>query len=211
VDAVINYSQDAFAGGNAGLIEGDLPIPGQSDEGGTENWAMEATAFLDLPAGIVRFGVVSDDGYKISTAVAPNSSTPALAFRNGGTANETFDVVVRTAGVYGFRLVWYERTGGANIEWFTVDTTTGARTLVNATGGIRAFTTATPPVQVVIQGASTLNGSFTAVAGAQVDTGAKTVTVPVPTGTAFYRLSGATSLTITGIRVEGTNLVISYR
>ncbi len=211
VDAVINYSQDAFAGGNAGLIEGDLPIPGQSDEGGTENWAMEATAFLDLPAGIVRFGVVSDDGYKVSTAIAPNSSTPALAFHNGGPDNETFDVVVRTAGVYGFRLVWYERTGGAHVEWFTVDTTTGDRTLVNATGGIRAFTTATPPVQVVLQGASTLNGSFTAVAGAQVDTAAKTATVPVPTGAAFYRLSGATALTITGIRVEGANLVISYR
>jgi hypothetical protein len=211
VDAVINYSQDAFAGGNAGLIEGDLPIPGQSDEGGTENWAMEATAFLDLPAGIVRFGVVSDDGYKISTAIAPNASTPALEFHNGGPANETFDVVVRTAGVYGFRLVWYERTGGANVEWFTVDTTTGDRTLVNATGGVRAFTTATPPVQVVLQGASALNGSFAAVAGAQVDTTAKTVTVPVPTGAAFYRLSGATSLTLTGIRVEGANLVITYR
>ena len=211
VDALINYSQDALAGGNAGLFEGDLPIPGQTEEGGTENWALEAVAYLDLPAGIVRFGVVSDDGYKVATAVAPNSSTPALAFHNGGPANETFDVVVRTAGVYGFRLVWYERTGGANVEWFTVNTTTGDRTLINATGGVRAFTTATAPVQVELRGSATLDGSYAAVSGAQVDTDAKTITVPVPTESRFYRVAASGTPTITGIRVVGSNLVISYR
>jgi hypothetical protein len=208
---VINYSQDAIAGGNAGAFEGDEAVPGQTEEGGTENWALEATTFLDLPAGITRFGVISDDGFKIATAVAPNPSTPALAFVNGGTANTTFDVVVPQAGIYGFRFVWYERTGGANVEWFTVDIASGERTLVNAAGGIRAYTTAVAAPSIQLTGSATLNGTYGAVSGATVDTTAKTVTAPLSGNLQFYKLVSGTALTLTSIRIEGANVVISYR
>ncbi|MFM7556332.1 MAG: hypothetical protein ACKPAH_13685, partial [Verrucomicrobiota bacterium] len=187
VAPVINFSQDGFAGGFAGSIEGDEGIPGQTEEGGTDNWAMAAVTYLDLPAGVVRFGVQSDDGYKLASGATLDASTPALSFLNG-VANDTFDVVVPEAGVYGFRLVWYERGGGAYVEWFTVDPSTGKRTLVNADGGIRAYTSAQAPVaSVQLLGSATLDGAYSAVAGATVDTVSKTLSLTRPADTRFFR------------------------
>jgi len=208
---VINYSQDGFAGGSVGSFEGDEGIPGQTDDGGTDNWAMAAVTYLDLPAGVVRFGVQSDDGYKLASGLNLDASTPSLSFLNG-VANDTFDVVVPQAGVYGFRLVWYERGGGAFVEWFTVDPVTGNRTLINADGGIKAYTTAQAPVaSVQLVGASSPDGTYATVAGAVVDPVAKTITVARPADTRFFRVSGGSVLTISAIRLLGDHLEISYR
>ena len=211
IASVINYSQEGFAGGFAGSIEGDEGIPGQSDEGGTDNWAMAAVTYLDLPAGVVRFGVQSDDGYKVAAGLTLDSSTPALSFFNG-VANDTFDVVVPQAGVYGFRMVWFERGGGAFVEWFTIDPATGKRTLINADGGIKAYTSAQAPVVAVqLLGSANLNGTYTALASAVVDLTAKTITIARPTENQFFKISGASSLTISGVRLVGETLVIAYR
>ena len=211
IASVINYSQEGFAGGFAGSIEGDEGIPGQSDEGGTDNWAMAAVTYLDLPAGVVRFGVQSDDGYKVAAGVTLDASSPALSFFNG-VANDTFDVVVPQAGVYGFRLVWFERGGGAFVEWFTVDPTTGKRTLINADGGIKAYTSAQAPVVAVqVLGSASLSGTYAALAGAVVDSSAKTITIARPSETQFFKISGGSSLTISGVRLVGETVVISYR
>jgi len=211
VAPVINFSQDGFAGGFAGSIEGDEGIPGQTEEGGTDNWAMAAVTYLDLPAGVVRFGVQSDDGYKLASGATLDASTPALSFLNG-VANDTFDVVVPEAGVYGFRLVWYERGGGAYVEWFTVDPSTGKRTLVNADGGIRAYTSAQAPVaSVQLLGSATLDGAYSAVAGATVDTVSKTLSLTRPADTRFFRISGPAGFAIAGIRLAGEQVVITYR
>lgn len=205
---VVNFSQEALDGGSTGYFEGDLLIPGHSADLGSDNFAMEAIAYLDLPAGVTRFGVRSDDGYKLASAAAPNAGTLPLAFRNGGPADETFDVVVPQAGVYAFRLVWYERGGGAHVEWFTVNRTTGDRTLVNATGGIPAYTSAIAAPSIQLLSAATVNGTYSAVASAIVDSGAKTITTPVAADTAFYRVSGGKP---TSIQVSGNNVVIRYQ
>jgi hypothetical protein len=110
---------------------------------------------LDLPAGLFRFGVRCDDGYKIVSGTATNDlSTPPLAFHNGGPADETFDFVVSQAGLYPFRMVWYERGGSAFVEWFSVDRLTNTRTLINdpsSTVAVKAFTSVTaPPTGVTI-------------------------------------------------------------
>ena len=211
IASVINYSQEGFAGGFAGSIEGDEGIPGQSDEGGTDNWAMAAVTYLDLPAGVVRFGVQSDDGYKVAAGVTLDASTPALSFFNG-VANDTFDVVVPQAGVYGFRLVWFERGGGAFVEWFTVDPVSGKRTLINADGGIKAYTSAQAPVAAVqLLGSASLSGTYAALAGVVVDASAKTITIARPSETRFFKISGPSSLTISGVRLVGETVVISYR
>jgi hypothetical protein len=213
VAEVINFSQNAINdGGTDGFFQGDLPIPGQTVELGDENFAMEALTFLDLPAGAVRFGVFSDDGYKLASSAAPNANTVPLAFRSGGTADETFDVVVTEAGVYAFRFVWYERGGGAHVEWFTVNRATGERTLVNATGGVAAYTSARTAPALVLLGASSITEPFLPVAGASADTVAKTFTVPVISGTpsAFYRISAATAVSISSVVRVGGNLVIHY-
>ncbi len=205
---VVNFSQNAINGGTDGYFDGDAIIPGQTEEFGTDNFAMEATAFLDLPSGAVRFGIQCDDGYKLASSAAPNSSTIPMAFHNGGPADETFDVVVPQAGVYAFRLVWYERGGGAHVEWFTVNRTTGEKTLVNATGGVRAYTSATAAPAVQLLSSATVDGTYAAVPSAAVDSGTKTITTPVSADTAFYRVSGGTP---TSIQVSNNNVVIRYQ
>ncbi len=63
------------------------------------------------------------------------------------------------------------------------------------------------PSAVTLQSASALGGAFTAVTGATVDAAAKTITIPAPTSSAFYRLSGASKV---GISTSGANLVFKY-
>ena len=63
------------------------------------------------------------------------------------------------------------------------------------------------PSAVTLQSASALGGAFTAVAGATVDGTAKTITIPAPTSSAFYRLSGASKISIS---TSGANLVFKY-
>ena len=209
---VINFSQNAInEGGTDGYFDGDLPIPGQTLENGDDNFALEAMAFLDLPAGVIRFGVRSDDGYKVASALNPNASTTPLAFHNGGPADETFDVVVPQAGVYAFRFVWYERSGAAHVEWFTVNRTTGDRTLVNAAGGIASYTSAaTGPA---LLGSASLTGQFQPLAGAQVDPARKTITVPIDGAAAafFFRVQADTAVGITQVKRVGDTIVITYQ
>ncbi len=209
VAPVINYSQEAPIGGTSGFFADDTAIPGQSDEFGTDDWAMEILTYLDLPAGVVRFGVNCDDGYKIASAPNPTPTSANLAFRNGAPANETFDVVVPVAGLYRFRMVWYERGGGAHVEWFTVDPSTGDRTLINAPGGIRAYTTVTAP-SVGLSGAATLSGPFQPEAGVQVDTGARTLTVTRSGDVRFYQVTGAAGVRASRIEVTGDQVVVHY-
>jgi len=94
------------------------------------------------------------------------------------------------------------------VEWFTVNRTTGDRTLVNATGGILAYTSAIAAPSIQLLSASTVNGAYSAVASAVVDSGAKTITTPVAADTAFYRVSGGTP---TSIQISGNNVVIRYQ
>ncbi len=213
VTAVVNYSQNAVNGGTDGGFGDDLVFPGSDLGLGDENIAAEFTAHLDLPAGIVRFGVISDDGFKLASAMTPNAGTAPLDFHNGGPANKVFDVVVPEAGLYAFRLVWYERSGGAHVEWFTEDRSTGVRTLVNGVGGVRAFSTVeTVAPSITLQATDTLGSAFGNEAAAVIDTVAKTVRIPLGTTPArFYRLSGATQLEIHSIVIDGQTVVLQYR
>lgn len=152
VEQVINQAQDDR---NSGYFTGETLVPGLDDAAnGTDDFAVEIRAWLDLSAGVHRFGVVTDDGYQISSGASPADKSPVLAFHNGGPANETFDFVVTQAGLYPFRMIWYERGGNAYSEWFSVDVASGDRTLINdaaAAGSVKAFTSvATAPAAVTI-------------------------------------------------------------
>src|SRR6185295_12739680 len=90
----------------------------------TDYIAVEVVTYLQLNAGTYRMGVNSDDGFKVSAA--PGAPTPfglVLGSFNGGrgSGNTFFDFVVAANGYYPFRLAWWEGTGGANVEWFTVN------------------------------------------------------------------------------------------
>ena len=131
---LVNFN---LGGGDAGSVTGDLDfttvgVPG--DESSGFNFAVEILAFLDLKAGYHRFGVNSDDGFVLRAGPdARDATSQVLGFYDGGRGpGDTFaDFVVQTDGVYSFRLGYEQGNGGAALEFFSVDLTTGTRTLIN--------------------------------------------------------------------------------
>lgn len=211
----INLSQNAPWAGQDGYFADDQPIPGLAEmgDGTTDDLALEALTWLELPAGAYRFGVVSDDGFKVSSGTPPlNRSTPALALKDSGTANVTFDVVVKQAGFYAFRFVWFEHQGGAHVEWFTVNPDDAAdRTLINSASdeAVKAYRTVEMTLPLRVQFANSLPGAFADETRASIDTALKQITVPFEGQARFYRLVG-TNEKIRLVKIDGSNVLISY-
>lgn len=208
---VINFAE--VADGANGYFGSDLLIPGldSAEAQGTDDIAMEATAYLELPAGTVRFGVRSDDGYKLSAGVGLHDQAPVVEFHNGGPADETFDVLVPAAGNYPVRLLWYERGGGAHVEFFTVNPANGERTLVNdpnTATAIKAYRELGATPAIAVYSSATVDGTFTADATATVDTNAKRITIPIGAGNRFYRVSG--NVTLSSPAISSGNLTFTY-
>lgn len=199
----INYEQ---AGNSVGFFSGDQTYPGigPMDLGynnGDPNYiAMAATIKLPLTSGVYRMGGYSDDGFVVSTGPAGGTNL-VLGRLDGCCTPVEFDFIVQTNGVYNFRFLFWEGSGGAFTEWYFVDRVTGTRTLVAPI--------ITPAIQLF--SSATANGTYTADASAVIDTGAKTVTV-AKSGTArFYRLKAASALTIKSIVSSGANVVLTYQ
>jgi hypothetical protein len=191
-------------------------IPGVDGSIGYDDFAVEAQTWLQLSAGIYRFGVLTDDGYKISAGPSPASQTPILAFHNGGPANETNDFVVPNSGVYPFRFIWYQRGGDAYAQWFSVDVATGVPTLINepnSPNAVKAYLTALSPTPTAIRAQSsiTVNGSYTDDSSAIIDAANKRVTIPINGPVRFYRLAGDTAVKITTATIQGANIVLTYQ
>ena len=113
-------------------------IPGSGFH--TEKFAVEVVGFLDLPAGAHTFGVCvgtdrtdvnDDDAYAVFVArnprdffglkVAEFSRNAPPAFQ-GNTHNENlWTVEVATAGVYPFRLLYWQTGRGANLQWYSLN------------------------------------------------------------------------------------------
>ncbi len=160
----INFDQD---GSNRANFQSGSTIPAQQvpDEFfpgipgltfGTDNIAGEVTTFVEFPeAKLYQMVVNSDDGFAVTLATgettadgtvqSPTSDDAVVLGANLGTrgsSDTTFFFAVKEPGLYPFRLVWFERGGGANLEWFTVNSD-GSRALINGTqpGALRAFRT----------------------------------------------------------------------
>jgi hypothetical protein len=142
---VVNFDQDAGEQGNfrasgvdqLGVADANLPgIPGTSATP-TDNITTEFLAYLPLKRGLNRFGVNSDDGFKLSIAPGFDAFGTVVGSFNGGrgASDSIFDFVVVADGVYPVRLLWWEGGGGANVEFFNVDVATGKKFLVNQPGG----------------------------------------------------------------------------
>jgi hypothetical protein len=215
VAPVINFSQGGPDSAD-GYFPADLLIPGlQPEVNGTDDIAMEILTYLDLSAGAHRFGVRCDDGYKIVSGTSlTDNTTPALAFHNGGAADETVDFLVPKSGLYPFRMIWYERGGGAHVEWFSVNPETGERTLINdgtAAGSIKAYVSVAASTSLEVLSASRITGPFAADSTALIDAAARTVTIPISGAAGFFRLrASGTVVTIGTIKLSGKNLTISY-
>jgi len=136
----VNYSQLAD---DRGIFTPDATFP-NLDANTHDYIALAAQAYLELPAGIYRFGVRSDDGFKVTAGVDFNDRNLVLGVFEGGRSSATteFNFVVPVAGVYAFRLLYYEGGGDADVEWYSVDRATGTATLINdpnTPGSIKAF------------------------------------------------------------------------
>src|SRR5439155_8610071 len=146
----INYNQDANGvGAEAGVFVApdfpDKPIPGiPGTTLDTDNIAMQARTYLELKAGLYRFGVNSDDGFRVTAESAPQDllrSTLISGEFNAdrGQATTFFYVFAQEDGFYPFELIWWETGGGSEVEFFSVDRSTGTNVLVNDRADSRAI------------------------------------------------------------------------
>ena len=143
----VNQNQDApapvgnFTINNGYEDEYISGIPGWLDS--TDGIAGEYLALLQLDEGAYTFGVNSDDGFRATIGVNYNDilSQEIGVFDGGrGASDSVFDILVTKAGLYPFRVLWFEGGGGANIEIFSV--VDGEKVLINdpdVEGAIKAF------------------------------------------------------------------------
>ncbi|MDG2126118.1 MAG: hypothetical protein P8J87_20625, partial [Verrucomicrobiales bacterium] len=148
---IINFEALAVWEGN--FLE-DVEFPGIPGTGGhTNQFATEVLTYLELSAGFHQFGAQvwvertdaagggDDDGFTLFTGTNPKDifstvihsferSADAPAFQ-ATTDDNLFNFVAPTDGVYPFRLVYYQKSGGAALEWYSVDTETDEKILIN--------------------------------------------------------------------------------
>ena len=182
--------------------------------GNQDNFNEEIITYVPLTAGLHRFGLQTDDGHRLSAGRDPRDvpNLIDIGAADGGNATERrYYYYVQEAGIYPFRLLWYEGGGTAAAEWFSIDPVDAldapnypaiTRTLINDTNtpaGLPSYRkTTTPPVLT-----STLSGtnviiswtgfgwleSATNVTGPYVDiAGASPKTVPATAGETYYRV-----------------------
>lgn len=180
--AVIDYEQSG-ASVSGLMIPG---IPGTTDS--NDNIALEALAYLDLSPGEYTMGVNSDDGFRVT--VGPDARDQFSAIEVGawdatrGAADSVFKFTIAQAGVYSFRLVYFEVGSGANVSWFMGDSL-GTGVLINdpntatSVKAYRELTTGTAPyAQLLEPAAGATAASPTApISGIIVDGSAAQVTL----------------------------------
>jgi hypothetical protein len=151
----INFDDDLFAV-EGYFNDPDYPkslfpgIPGNTFIGGpNENFALEILTALQFPApGMYSMAVNTDwtgfpdilDGFQVRSGANPTdaASSVVLGFFDAaapagptrGIANSPFQFYVPRAGSYLFRLLYYQTSGGAQLEWYMLNAD-GTRTLIN--------------------------------------------------------------------------------
>src|SRR5256885_1155710 len=128
-------------GGGVGNFSNDDPVPGITGNIGpntTDRYVFSIETILDLKAGPYRFGVNSDDGFRLSAGRGPGDVVGVQLGTAGdrGMADTYADFVVGADGLYPFRLMYWESAGAnAGVEFFVVDLATGTKTLINDLAG----------------------------------------------------------------------------
>jgi hypothetical protein len=144
-----NLGPDSTAAGN---FRNDTFFPGVPPS--SDDYIHEITGFIQLPAGNHRLGVNSDDGFKLTIGAGVNPYDGFAVRLPGidttrGQANTDTAINIAQAGIYPFRLLYWERSGDARLEFsnFTPGTTTGGtRYLVNDSAQANAFKTFREPL-----------------------------------------------------------------
>ena len=132
--------------GGGGLFPDDL---GFADEGLlgdiSDYFSMEVQTYLHLKPGAYTFGVNSDDGFEVRAGREAADKTILLDNWDSGRGidniepQDLYDVVVRQEGLYAFRFVFFQGTGGAAVEWYLYDRETETATLLNTGNAPAAY------------------------------------------------------------------------
>jgi hypothetical protein len=112
----------------------------------TDEIAGEVVTFVEFPAAVITMGIPSDDGFRAQAGFISSPTTGTLLGQSQVASSNTFQFVVRAAGVYPVRIVYYNNIEAGHIELFTVKAD-GTRVLLNdtANGGLRAYRAGVPP------------------------------------------------------------------
>jgi hypothetical protein len=126
ISTVANFGNEVLESTDQGVFTNDMEFPGIPDlSTGFSDWfSSEVLLYLDLPAGYYRFGVNSDDGFE-ANALPPQgvSGSPIMlgVWNNDrDSANTLFDFLAPTSGIYAFQLIYFQATGDAEFELFSV-------------------------------------------------------------------------------------------
>ncbi len=149
IPSVINLNIVSEGDGSGNFLPDDqMPgLPGRF--GTTDGIAAEILAFVEFEEGMHTLGVNSDDGFRVEVGYLNDPDRVIVAGEFNGTrgaADTTFLVDVREAGIYPVRVVYYNGTGGASLELFSL-LEDGTRVLVNdrSAGGLPAWRAGTVP------------------------------------------------------------------
>ncbi len=121
--------------------------------GNTVNFSEQVLTYIQFPAaGTYLLGVNSDDGFGVTASVLnPKDQSTAISLGkydgDRGAADSLFQIAVPQAGIYPFRLLYWQAGGGGSVSWFSVvaDSTSTNFVLINdlsTPGALKAYATA---------------------------------------------------------------------
>jgi len=150
VDSVVNWN--GTAGGTVDTFPGADAFPGGVTG---SNYTEEALTYIEFPeAGTYTMGVNSDDGFGVwATGINPKDRLSSNAYAVGqydstrGSGDTLFQLSIAKAGIYPFRLVYFQAGGGANVSWFSVITNSDSTNYVlindlSTPGALKSYSTA---------------------------------------------------------------------
>lgn len=196
--------------------------------GDHKNIAVESTAYLELPAGLHRFRIDTDDRAGVYSGLDSGDADAVVWWENpGNTANSTFDVFVEASGLYPVSCLWEETGGGAHLYLYSVDLDGGTETLVNdpadpagvvkawyplvclSAGSVAGPYAADAAAVNVVTKTNLVGGDCPGVVVGQKITGG-TFKVPVAGSMRFYRVQGPRNTTVSKITRTGATVAIDY-
>ena len=189
-------------------------VPGTGTH--ANNFAVEVVGFLKLPAGVTTFGVSvgadrtdvnDDDSYLVSVAANPRDffgtkvgefERNSRAFQNNQRNENQWAVNAPAAGVYPFRLLYWQTGRGANLQWYTVNEA-GERILVNDPADTRAIPSYT--------GSTVASSSGPYVAEASPSPGSDGLPATAPVKALIQ--DGATTVATSGVKLDFNGVAVT--
>ena len=103
------------------------------------SYAVEAMAYLQLPAGTNNFWVAHDDAVEIYSGQSPTDTSVVLLYKNSSGGPDTFSWYVPQAGLYPIHIIYEEGGGAAYLVLASANGDGSEGTVVGAPGGIPAY------------------------------------------------------------------------